>query len=355
MYALALGLFALLSLGYTAPTSLCPPFQGTFNVSVLDLYPESADWDPVHCKIYFGLYYNASVAVYDPYRKTSEVITIPGITGNSDYTVTGIDYDGMGSMYFAATSLTAFQATTSGNTSLANFTGPNSIIRYDTNARKISWVSDLVPIHNEILQRTGKLVTGFQDMAEDNQGNSFVIGSFGSVIVKIDRNGTPRVWYEPKNINDTLVSGGIIRSGNKIIINDRLYPALVTFNIDEPYGTPVYVHPEGFPANYSAGTDALVAPSKYGGRVVLWSDDFYGTRVIGTRDNWETAEYLGLVLMDSSLRSRGGFTTDSFAVGNTIYSLTEFFQATKPIQTTKEFTMVDMTEQVDQLVRAWLV
>lgn len=32
----------------------CPPFQGSFNASILDLYPESADWDPVHCKIYFG-------------------------------------------------------------------------------------------------------------------------------------------------------------------------------------------------------------------------------------------------------------------------------------------------------------
>ena len=137
------------------------------------------------------------MVVYDPYRQTSELITIPGITGNSDYTVTGIDYDGMGSMYFAATSLTAFQATTSGNTSLANFTGPNSIIRYDTNARKISWVSDLVPIHNEILQRTGKLVTGFQDMAEDDQGNAFVIASFGSIIVKIDRSGTPRLALHP--------------------------------------------------------------------------------------------------------------------------------------------------------------
>ena len=148
---------------------------------------------------------------------------------------------------------------------------------------------------------------------------------------------------------------GIISSGNKIVINDRLYPGLVTFDIDEPYGTPVYVHPEGFPANYSGGNDALVAPSAYGGRVVLWSDDIYGTRVIGTGNNWETAEYLGLVPMDSSLKSRGGVATDSFAVGNTIYALTEFFQVTKPIKTTKEFTMVDMTEQVDQLVRAWLV
>ncbi|KAH8812116.1 hypothetical protein F5884DRAFT_750438 [Xylogone sp. PMI_703] len=64
-------------------------------------------------------------------------------------------YNGMNPMYFVATSLIAFLETTSRNLSSADFTGPNSIIRYDTNAHKISWISDLVSIHNEILHRTG--------------------------------------------------------------------------------------------------------------------------------------------------------------------------------------------------------
>jgi hypothetical protein len=59
-------------------------------------------------------------------------------------------------------------------------------------------VSDLIPIRNEILQRTGKLVNGWQDMAEDGKGNTYTITSFGTVIVKIDRHGTPSVWYEPQ-------------------------------------------------------------------------------------------------------------------------------------------------------------
>lgn len=300
-----------------------------------------------------SLYYNASVAVYDPYCHKSEVITFPGITGNKDYTITGIDYDGMGSMYFAATSYTAFVATTSGNPALANFTGPNSIIRYDTNTRRIRWITDLVPIQKEIFRRTGKLVTGFQDMAEDDQGNTYAIGTFGSIIVKINKNGTPHIWYEPKNINDTLVSGGIVRSGDKIVINDRVAPGLLTFDINEPMGSPIYVHPEGFPTNYTGGGDGLLLPSKYGGKVILWSDDFYGTRVIGSKNNWKTAEYLGLVLMDSKLSSQGGYTTDSFEVGQTIYSLTEFFQPTQSLKPKEEWLMVDMTKQVDELVKNW--
>lgn len=293
------------------------------------------------------------MAVYDPYRDEYESIVFPGITGNDDYTITGIDYDGMGSMYFAATSYTAFEATTSGNPALANFTGPNSIIRYDTKARKILWTTDLVPLQNQVFQQTGKLVTGFQDMAEDDQGNTYVIGSFGSIIIKISRNGTPEIWYQPKNINDTLVSGGIVRSGDKIVINDRVAPGLLTFDINEPKGLPVFVRPEGFPTNYTGGGDGLLLPARYDGKVILWSDDFYGTRVVGSRNNWKTAEYLGLVLMDDSLSKQGGYTTDSFEVGQTIYSLTEFFSSTRSVKPKQEFLMVDMTKQIDELVKAW--
>ncbi|UKZ96831.1 uncharacterized protein TrAFT101_011608 [Trichoderma asperellum] len=297
--------------------------------------------------------YNASVAVYDPYRDEYELIDFPGITGNDDYTITGIDYDGMGSIYFAATSYTAFVATTSGNPALANFTGPNSIIRYDTNTREILWITDLVPIQEEVFRQTGNLITGFQDMAEDNQGNTYVIGTFGSIIVKINRNGTPQIWYEPKYINDTLVSGGIVRSGDRIVINDRVAPGLLTFDINEPRGYPVYVHLEGFPTNYTGGGDELLLPSRYGGKVILWSDDFYGTRVVGSTNNWKTAEYLRLVPMDDNLSRQGGYTTGSFEAGQAIYSLTEFFQPTRSVKPKQEFLMVDMTEQIDELVKAW--
>ncbi|KAK4067552.1 hypothetical protein Trihar35433_6112 [Trichoderma harzianum] len=337
----------------SAVVGSCPPFKGSFNATILDLYPENADWDPVHCKIYFGLYYNASVAVYDPYRDEYEEIIIPGITGNDDYSITGIDYDGMGSMYFAATSYTAFEATTSGNPALANFTGPNSVIRYDTNDRTIRWITDLVPLQKQVFQRTGKLITGFQDMAEDGQGNTYVIGTFGQIIVKINKSGTPQIWYEPKNINDTLLSGGIVRSGDTIVINDRVAPGLLTFDINKSKGVPTYVHPEGFPTNYTGGGDGLMLPSKYGGKVILWSDDFYGNRVIGSKNNWKTAEYLGLVPMDETLSKEGGYTTGSFEVGQTIYSLTEFFQPTRSLEAKPKWLMVDATEQVDELVKAW--
>ncbi len=302
-------------------------------------------------------YYNASVIAYDPYCQTSEVITFPGITGSPDYTIAGIDYNGKDSMYFSALASTSFQETTTGNASFANFSGPNSVIRYDTKTKNITWISDIVPVRQAIFNSTGKLFTGFSDVAEDRQGNAYAIGSFPSIIVKITPDGTPSVWWQPEtqSNNETLTSAGIFVSGNTIVINDRSStPGLHTFDITASNPSPVYLLPNGFPTNFSGGADAMIAPSKYGGQVALWSDDFFGQRVIATRDGWKTADYLGLVPMDPGLRKLNGYNTDAFAMGNTIYALTDFFQIPdEPIKSQQDWLMVDITEQVDVLVRAW--
>ncbi|KAK1237988.1 hypothetical protein MKX08_002567 [Trichoderma sp. CBMAI-0020] len=114
---------------------------------------------------------------------------------------------------------------------------------------------------------------------------------------------------------------------------------LLTFNINEPKGLPLYVHSDGFPTNYTGG-DGLLLSARYGGKVILWFDDFYGTRVVGSMNNWKTAEYLGLVLMDDNLSKQGGYTTGSF-------------EPTRSVKAKQKLLMVDMTEQIDELVKAW--
>lgn len=255
-------------------------------------------------------------------------------------------------MYFAATSYTAIQSLTAATGLPANFTGPNRIIRYDTNAHKAAWISNLVPIQNDIFKRTGSRVTVFQDMAEDSRGNAYVIASIGSVVVKIDPHGTPSIWYEPNNLTETLSSGGLVTIGDKLIINDRPGKGFLTFDTRQPKGKPVQVPAKGFPSDV-AGSDGLVAPQKYEGKVLLWADDPFGTRVFGSNDGWTSAEYLGLVSIDSNLQALGGATSDSFALGDTIYTVTEFFQAKRPVATMKEFQMLDITDAVDRLVKVW--
>jgi hypothetical protein len=117
---------------------------------------------------------------------------------------------------------------------------------------------------------------------------------------------------------------------------------------------PVLVSPKGFPANYSAGADGMVAPSNYAGNVLLWSDHLYGTRVLATKDDWTTAEYLGLVPINQALSAQGAYTTDTFAVGGTLYALNQFFQTTSlPVHTLANFHFDDITQAVQQLVDQW--
>ncbi|KAL7908613.1 hypothetical protein GGI35DRAFT_480217 [Trichoderma velutinum] len=166
-------------------------------------------------------------------------------------------------------------------------------------------------------------------MAEDCRGNSYVIASVGLVVVKIDPRCIPSIWYEPRNLTESLSSGGLVTIGKQLPV-----PA------------------KGFPSDL-AGSDGLVARQKYDGKVLLWADDPVGTRVLGSNDGRTSAEYLGLVPIDSNLQALGSATSDSFPLGGTVYTVTELFQAKRPVAAMKEFQVVDVTDAVARLVKEW--
>ena len=103
------------------------------------------------------------------------------------------------------------------------------------------------------------------------------------------------------------------------------------------------------PANYPLFADGLVAPSKYGGKIALWSDDFNGTSVYGSSDKWESAKYLGLVLNDDPAAS-GSFATDTFPIGASLFMVVEFFQFELPVKKRTSFPFFDITNKVDEVI-----
>ena len=331
----------------------------------MDLYPENADWDPVHCKLYLGAAYNASFVAYDPYTYNYEAIAIPGITHNPDYEVSGVDYDARtGSMYICVTFSKAFSSTITGNASLANFTGLNAIVKYGTSHRNIDYVASFEPIQRQIQKQTGRLVNGFQDMAEDTRGNSYAIATFGNVIVKVRPSGVASLWHKSPNIKDLLGFEGIFSLGDKLVVSNRLVQGFMTFDTMAKVVEPKIVRPRDLPdvQNHTVGWDGLTAPSKYCGRVALSADDAYGTRVFGSQDGWESAEYIGGIPRPKSLQAGSSvftISTANFEIGATIYALTSFFQLPHardpsiPIQRRNEFPMTDITKRVDQLVQKW--
>ncbi|KAH6665087.1 hypothetical protein B0J14DRAFT_492783 [Halenospora varia] len=340
------------------PSKICPPVDGTLVINEYDLYSESADWDPVNCKLYISSIYNCSLTVYDPYTHTSNIVDLPGITNHgifnyTEYHLDGVDYDARtGIMYIAAASTNAFTSTSSGDYSNANYTGNNRILKYDTRRDSLISDIDLAPIQAEYGKKTGNLTSGFQDMAEDTNGNSYVIGTFGNSIVKIStRTEMVSLWYYPKIYDITYGFGGIFSIGDMLVVSDTHTQSLVTFDTNADSPVPRVLHVQDMPPNYRpAMADGLFAPKKYGGKVALWSDDFNGTAIYGSSDGWRSARYLGLIPNDDPL-AVGTFATATFEIEENIFVVATAFQFQLPQATKTSFPFIDITKKVDDIIK----
>jgi hypothetical protein len=102
-----------------------------------------------------------SVFEYEPYTQESKIITLPNITGNIDYEAGVINLDiRTGSVYITVNAPAPFK------TNGRNLTRPNRPVRYNTFTQRILWEVVLAGFQEEVLARTGKFVSGFQDQAE---------------------------------------------------------------------------------------------------------------------------------------------------------------------------------------------
>ncbi|KAK4935497.1 hypothetical protein LTR10_023455 [Elasticomyces elasticus] len=351
----------------------CPEVSGSFFIEQQDLYPESADWDPVTCRLYLSSQFNCTLVIYNPYNKTSKVVEIPGIShpGNPNYTeyhVNGIDYDAKsGNVFISVSSAAAFTSviaegadgTIVPNYAAANYTGPNRVVVFDPKTECVVTDVGLLSAQNEFHNATGDYTSAFQDIAEiESTGDAYAPATFGNTIVRIPSGSSePELWYATISSSIFYGFGGIFSIGNKLVLSDSISGGLVTFDTTEqkdPKAT--YVPLQSLPSDYKPlNADGLFAPSKYGGKVALWSDDYNGTSVYGSSDNWETAHFLGLILNDDPGVILGAMTTASFEIGQRVFTLTQIFQYSPPVQSKKNFLFYDVTTQLDAIVKASFV
>ena len=279
-------------------------------------------------------------------------ISNPNVGNYTPYEVGGIDFDlNTGSVYVAANNADAFASTISGDYSKANFTVPNHILRYDTRSNKLTDVN-LSGAQAEFKTKTGgNLTNGFQDMAEDRAGNSYAIGTFGNSIVKIPAGSSnASLWYATEPYSPAYGFGGIVALDDLLVVSDTASEGFVTFQTKASEPQAVYVKPSDVPANLSFMADGLFAPTKYSGKVLLWSNDYTGTVVYGSEDNWKSARYVGLVPNEGE--AQGGLVTDAFEIGENLFVVSEFFQAKLPPETKTSWKFLDITQQVEAVVRA---
>ena len=277
----------------------------------------------------------------------------PGISHNEDYLLSGVDFHASsGDIYVSANARAAFF------TNGANLTGPNKLIRYDPRTKSVVWITDLAGIIQEIEQRLGQAIGGFQDQAEDLVGNTYYMSTWGNVLIKVDRFGRPAPFYIPSKavFNDSIPGfGGLFIRGNRLVVSDSISKSFMVFDLHGLSQDVFHVFPTNVPRNYTPLLcDSLYAPSKYHGRIALCADDFAqgigGIVAYRSTDFWRTAEYLG-ILWNDHVEAPNGTATATFEAGDSIYAVVGYLPGNDGSpRRASSFPIIDITGKVAELV-----
>ncbi|KAL1872722.1 hypothetical protein Daus18300_004268 [Diaporthe australafricana] len=338
----------------------CAGVNGTFNIDNYKLYPENLDWDPINCKLYISANFNASVLVYDPYTATYDILSFDGITDLDPYHISGIDYDASTkSIMISANSGDPFV------TSGANMTGANKVIRYDTTTNSVAYTADLADFTSQ-LQLGNQTGGGYQDFAEDTDGNAYVPAVFHVPgIAKITKDGEVSSWYvgEPSTSSKYIYLGVVHHEAtNKLLVTAPYLGTFVSFDVGSSSPAPTNITMTGWPADgsYSPSDlecDGLLNPARYNRDVLLCSENgLQAVTLWASQDGFETAEYIGQVADNSTTDiATYGSPTATVQVENSIYFSHEYFHDLGLFDVAgnrSTFPFVDATAQFDELVQA---
>ncbi|KAF2188615.1 hypothetical protein K469DRAFT_737413 [Zopfia rhizophila CBS 207.26] len=319
----------------------CKPFSGNFSIQQYQLYPENADFDYTNCVLYIGQLWNASLGIYDPYTEKHEIIEFPGISHNSSFHLGGVGVDqATGHITFIADAGNTF------NTMGEDISGTNWLFHMDPRNRTILYKVNLT-------ETSQGLYGGFQDVEHDPDGNVFVVGTFPSSVLRVQKGGKDvRKWYINEPVDHKIKGmGGLAAIGWTLIAQGDTSGKLWRFDMRAEKGTPTVIPVTG---NHTFGaSDAIYLPRKYNGTVLLVAEDEIGTSVFRSMDEWKTAEFKGLVPWNDPR----GLVTGAVQVGDGVYTILEPFgdEGVKGPGTAgsrSEFLFRDISKEVDVLLAA---
>jgi len=237
------------------------------------------------------------VIKFDPYKnKTLDQITLPGITDVYDEHGSGLHLDqDTGILSIVIDAQPAFL------TGGANVSGDYWLVKYDTHARRELWRANLTSV-------TKAKYGGYQDVAIDPRGYSYVVGTYPANILRVSPRGDAiTAWYPPQTTNTTIHGyTGIASVGDTLLVIDgngvpeelsEGDSQLYRFDTTKPRGQPVLI--PRTPAGIKLGnSDTIHLPEQYNGTVMLAALNYIGVTVLRSRDGWHTAEQLGTITSD---------------------------------------------------------
>ncbi|KAH6996007.1 hypothetical protein BKA56DRAFT_510055 [Ilyonectria sp. MPI-CAGE-AT-0026] len=322
----------------------CPSPAGDLTVSAFQLYPENADFDTKRCVAYFSVLFNASVAVYSPSKNAVvDVLKFPGLSGNSLLHSSGVQRDPLDRLSVVVDAGSSF------DTGGQDISGDNWLVKYSLEKDRVLWQRNLSAV-------TAGAYSGFQDIEHDQHGNTFVLGTFPSSLIRVSADGkkaTP--WYlGPKSSNPTAAGfSGLVNIGDSLVVSNTADGQLYRFDITAAKGTPVRIPITTGQARIGGALDGVYLPPRYDGKVILVSDNVNGTIVLRSSDaKWKTAERLGVIPND--LLAKGGSAVASVQIGDKIYAVTEFFGDSVVPGTLAgnrtTFPLIDITKKIEKLL-----
>ncbi|RDA95553.1 hypothetical protein CP533_1227 [Ophiocordyceps camponoti-saundersi (nom. inval.)] len=329
----------------------CNVSPGNKTITAFRLYPENASFDPATCRVYFSDLWNASIAIWDPVKnKIVGRLTDNRFTGRPDLHASGVKafvpFDQLSVLYNSGNAF---------DTRGKNITGQNNLLRYNLQTGEVLWAIDLSLATNN---RYG----GYQDIAHDSDGNTFVGGTFPPSLLRVDyetQQVTP--WYlGPPNSTLVGINGLAMWEWTKLLATyASAYEGsqLVSFGLDQPgKPTPIPVFRNGTRTRVGKDLDGVTLPPRYGEKVALAADAYAGVVVLYSDDEWKTARKLGVV--PTQFRDNATRVVTALQIGEPIFTVYEFFQdatVRAPGQPAGAgnrtmFPLTDITAAVDRLV-----
>jgi len=275
-----------------------------------------------------------------------EIIEFPGITGRADVHASGLTWDKRSGLLSVILN-SAKPFVTGGQ----DVSGDNFLVKYNPSLHRSLWTINLTAT-------TQGIYGGQQEVEHDTRGNTYVVGTYPSSILKVDKKGrqvTP--WYLPSPIVTTARGySGLAATGDILLANDNNGGnggEIYRFDMRDDTGRPRLV--PRTPNVFLPATDSIYLPPKYDGTVLLVAINTVGIVVLRSKDgSWRTAEHRGTVANDLAFAGPGAIVPTAVQIGQSLY-MVELFFAGPIVPGTNAgnrtlFPMYDITAQVEALL-----
>jgi len=294
--------------------------------------------------------FNATVAVYNPYLPNpavTEIISFPGLTGRSNLSSSGITWDRRTSLLSVI-----LNSPTPFVTGGQDVSGENFLVKYSPAEGRVLWTVNLTAV-------SGGRYGGFQEVEHDDRGNTYVVGTHPSSIIRVDKHGRhAEPWYPPQTTN-TGPRGysGLASTGDVLIANDNNGGnggEIHRFDMRDAKGIPAVV--KRVPSVFIPDANGIYMPPRYRGTVLLVAINTVGVMVLRSRDaKWRTAEHLGTVANDVAFAGADAIVPAAVQIGPERLYMVELYFAGQIVPGTNagnrtRYPMVDITEQVEALL-----